>query len=376
MSNTLQSRIFFAAVDPYVERKIPVPTETALAGKEGIIRWGKDNRYPEYLLDLYNNAATLRSVINGCADYIAGDDVAFDGDTARKMNKTGDLPRDIVRLVGTDLKRTGGFALEVIRDKAGRVLETYYIDLRFLRTNKDCTVFWYSERWGKANPAPVMMPAFMPEVGEKWASLDEQARKYHAASIYYYKEDRTQTYPSPCYRASIPACEIEKNVDDFHLTALENGFVSSAVINMNNGVPTSDQEKEEIERNINEKFSGHQNAARIMVCFNDNKDVATTIEEFKVEDFGERYKALESSSRQKIFTAFRAHPALFGIPTQTDSLNLSSENYEQVFRLFNRTQIRPAQRAITDAFDRIYGQKGVLTITPLSIDGTGEAIVQ
>lgn len=381
MSNTSQTdtgrrRILFAAVDPYIQRNIPKPVESQLSGREGIIRWGRDNRYPDYLLDLYNNVATLRSVINGCADYIAGDDAAFLGDTAARMNRAGDVPRDIVRLLGVDFKRTGAFALQVIRDATGAVAEVYYIDLRFLRWNKDATAFWYSERWGRSNPDPILMPAFLPDLAARWGELEDGQRAAHVSSIYLYKEDRTQVYPSPCYRASIPSCEIERNIDDFHLNALENGFTASAVINFNNGVPPSDEEKEEIERNINEKFSGHENAARILVSFNDSKDVATTIDEFKVEDFGDRYKALESSSRQKIFTAFRAHPALFGIPTQTDSLNLASEDYEIVFKMFNRTQVRPAQRAIADAFDRIYGQPGVLTITPFSLDGTGETNVK
>jgi hypothetical protein len=44
--------------------------------------------------------------------------------------------------------------------------------------------------------------------------------------------------------------------------------------------------KEEIERNLNEKFSGAQNGGRIMVSWNKNKESATDIVEFKVEDFG------------------------------------------------------------------------------------------
>jgi hypothetical protein len=73
---------------------------------------------------------------------------------------------------------------------------------------------------------------------------------------------------------------------------------------------------------------------------------------------------------QRIFTGFRANPNLFGIPTE--NLGFSSEEYESAFRLFNRTHVRPIQKKIADAYDKIYGQKGVLTIVPFSMDeGSG-----
>ena len=84
------------------------------------------------------------------------------------------------------------------------------------------------------------------------------------------------------------------------------------------------------------------------------------------DDFGEKYKSSATNSRQKIFTAFRANPNLFGIPT--DSLGFSQEEYESSFRLFNRTMIRPVQMMIADAYDKIYGRVGVLTITPFSME--------
>ncbi|MGD7407521.1 hypothetical protein ACQCP7_25950, partial [Ralstonia pseudosolanacearum] len=81
-----------------------------------------------------------------------------------------------------------------------------------------------------------------------------------------------------------------------------------------------------------------------ILSWNANKESAATIESVKIEDFGARYDALAKRCRQEIFTAFRANPNLFGIPTE--SLGFSSEEYESAFKLFNRTQIRPCQRKI------------------------------
>jgi hypothetical protein len=367
MNKQAKANFSFAAINPYAESNIITPKETLYTGRE-YVEWGDGNQYPEYLQALYDNVPTLQSIIEGCVDYVAGDAVSIlplnDSLEDGKMNVKGDSIEEQVRSVGGDLFLTGGFALQVIRNATGGVAEVHYIDMRFLRCNKECNVFYYSENWSKGGRRNVVVyPAFMPNLD--WNALSDEERNRHASSILYVKRSNKKTYPVPCYAAAVKACEIERCVDDFHLNAINNGFTGSYIINFNNGVP-EDAIKEEIEDSFNEKFSGHENAGRIGFSWNPNKESATTIEKVEVEDFGEKYKSLESNSRQKIFTAFRANPNLFGIPTE--SLGFSQEEYESAFRLFNRTMIRPAQKLIADAYDKIYGRAGVLTITPFSLE--------
>ena len=56
-------------------------------------------------------------------------------------------------------------------------------------------------------------------------------------------------------------------------------------------------------------------------------------------------------------------------------LSFNIEEFEQAFKLYNRTAIRPVQRMIADAYDRIYGQPGVLNIVPFSLGGETEQTV-
>lgn len=367
-----KANISFAAINPYAESNIITPKETKYTGKE-FVEWGDGNQYPEYLQALYENVPTLKSIIDGCVDYAVGDGVSIlpltDTLPNGVMNLKGDTIVEQVRDVSFDCFFAGGLALQVIRNGYGDPVETHYIDMRFLRANKECTVFYYSENWSKGGKKDVIVyPAFMPNLD--WNALTDEERNRHASSILYVKKSHKKTYPIPCYAAAVKACEIERCVDDFHLNAINNGFTGSYIINFNNGVP-EDNIKEEIEDSFNEKFSGHENAGRIGFSWNPNKESATTIEKVDVEDFGEKYKSLEANSRQKIFTAFRANPNLFGIPTE--SLGFSQEEYESAFRLFNRTMIRPIQTMIADAYDKIYGKTGVLTIKPFTL---GESVTE
>ena len=379
MSNTEQNkparaRISFAAIDPYIDTNIILPVEKFVSAKD-LMEWGTRNSYPDYLLDLYNNVPTLRAIINGNIDFIAGDDVSIQPLTQHLpngiMNNRGDHIREQIKDISKDYEIYGGFALQIIRNLIGEVAEVYYIDMRFLRTNKEGNVFYYCEDWSKSVRKDVVVyPAFIPNLN--WDALDDEARNRNASSILYVKNIHTQVYPAPLYAASIKACEIERLIDDFHLSDINNHFVSSAIINFNNGIPDDDV-KEQIEREFTEKFCGASNGGRTAFSWNPNKESATDIVELEVKDFGERYKSLSDHSRQQIFTAFRANPNLFGIPTEGNGF--ANEQYAESFKLYNRTQIKPVQRMIADAYDKIYGQPKVLTIVPFSMDGESEGNV-
>ena len=371
-NNSRRSAFSFAAIDSYLETNIVSPVEKVLAGRD-MVEWGTRNAYPDYLLDLYNNVPTLRSIINGNIDYVAGDDVTImplqEEFTNQEMNMRGDTIREQVKDIAKDFEIYGGFALQVIRNLAGEVAEVYYIDMRYLRTNKEGDVFYYSEKWGKSSRTDmVVYPAFLPKI--EWEKLSDEERNRHASSILFVKNVHTQVYPAPLYAASVKACEIERLIDEFHLSDINNHFVSSAIINFNNGDP-GQEIKSEIERGFNEKFCGASNGGRVAFSWNPNKESATDIVEFKMEDFGERYKALSQHSRTQIFTSFRAIPLLFGLTSEVNT-GFSTEEFEQSFKLYNRTQIQPIQRMICDAYDKIYGQRGVLTIRPFSLGGDTE----
>lgn len=364
--DTPNIHIGMAAIGRYVEDNIVRPVEVTGNGRK-FVQWGENNSYPNYLLELRNSVPTLGSVIAGCVDYLVGNGVTLDAqllqaDGYESVNRYGETAEDLVTKLGDDLFMYGGFAMQVIRNNGGTVAELYHLDLRHLRMNEDRSVFFYSEDFGKRYLRPgrmIVYPKFM---------LDSDA----AASVLYFCRDFRQVYPSPCYRSAVKACEMERCTDDYHLNSVLNGFAGSVMVNFNNGIPT-DEVKEEIEEMFNEKFSGPQNAGRVVFSWNHDKESATTIESVDAPDFDAKYQALEKHSRQEIFTAFRANPNLFGIPTE--GTGFSSEEYESAFKLFNRTMIRPAQKDIIRAFARIFG-RDCLSIEPFSMEDNRDSTVE
>ena len=66
--------MFFASLNPYLERNIILPTESNIKG-QNFVEFGDRNQYPNYIWNLYSSVSTLQSIINGTVDYVLGDGI-------------------------------------------------------------------------------------------------------------------------------------------------------------------------------------------------------------------------------------------------------------------------------------------------------------
>ena len=356
-----RTAVAFASLGSYLESRVVEATEKKNRVYD-FIEWGEDNLYPQYLLSLYRNVASLRSVVNGSVDYVVGNNIT--SQVSLLMGEVNDEAQtiiDIVAQIARDYYVYGGFAIEVMRNKFGNVASLRSLDFTKVRTDKHNKVIYYSDDWDNSRRKMLVLPHYVAD------------HKDIETSVLYVKNTHYQTYPEPLYVASLKSCEVERAIDDYHLNAINNNFSASYIINFNNGEPEEAQ-KREIVKGLTDKFTGQQNAGRIMACFNTSSENATTLQKLEQDNFGERYTALAKHCRQQIYTAFRANPNLFGIPTE--SLGFSSEEYAEAFKLYNRTQIRPVQAMIVDAFDKIFGVKGSITIVPFSLEDSTDRAVE
>ena len=340
----------FAAIDKVIVNSIPKLTQNEYRSKN-YIYYGDDNKYCDYLWGLFNDCSTLRTVVNGTSSYVSGDDAKCNVPGFLTANKKGDTFRNIIKWLDRDFNIYGGCAFQVLRNLAGQVSEIYYIDFRYLRSDKKNECFWYSEEFSKPygrTTKAIVYPKFIPGGNAP-------------ASIVYIKNDIGGTYPTPTYSGAIKACEIERHIDDLHLNSLENGFMGSYIISFLSGMPT-DEQRSEIEKNVTEKFSGTANAGRILLNFSDGPDTAAKVERLDVTDFSEKYQAASERARTTIYQAFRAQGQLFG--DMSASTGFNEIEFKTAWDLYNSTVVRDQQRMLCDEFDRVFGMKGSITIDP------------
>ena len=351
----------FAAIDKKIVESIPELTQDTARNKD-YVYYGSDNTYPDYLWNLYNDVSTLKTIIDGTADFITGDDVHCNIPGMEvQVNRKGDTMRDLIKWLSKDYEIYGGCAYEVIRNKNGRPSELNYIDFRYLRTDRKNQSFYYSEdydkKWVRSSKV-LVYPKFVKDATD-------------VSSIVYIKNTTSTPYPIPRYSGAIRAAEIERHIDDYHLSSLENGFSASYIINFLSGIPT-DEVKAEMEKSVNEKFCGTGNTGRIMLNFAASKDNMATVQKLDATDFGEKYKAAADRARQQIYTSMGAVPALFGLVSE--STGFSSQEFTEAFALYNATTVRNIQRTLIDSLDKVFDMKGTVTIDTFSINTTNNTV--
>lgn len=187
----------------------------------------------------------------------------------------------------------------------------------------------------------------------------------NAISIFYFKGNKSRSvYGTPMWSASIKNVMIDIAITDFHQNELDNNFLGSKLISFNNGMP-DDEMKLEVEKNLNEKFSGAENAGRIMISFAQSKDNAPEVISLASDDFDKRYETLEKRNKEQIFVAFRATPLLFGLVSESNGF--ATNEYKDSYKLFAKNVVSSIQQDITNSFDKIFQTKNSITITPFTI---------
>ena len=318
------------------------------------VAYGEDNNYFQYLIDRYNGSATNNAIINGMTELMYGKGLSAT-DASRKPEAYAQMmslfKRSCLRKVTFDLKALGQAAFQIIYNKdKSKIVQVAHMPietLRFEKMNEDGEVcgYYYSKDWTKIRKRgyePTRIPAFGH--GEKGDALEIYCIKPYRSGFYYY---------SPVdYQGGITYAELEEEVANYHINNIKNGLSPSMLINFNNGVPT-EEERELIERRIIQKFSGTSNSGKFILAFNDNKEMAASIEPVQLSDASEQYQFLADESMRKLMVAHRVtSPMLMGIKDQS-GLGNNADELKTASLLFHNTVIRPFQEMILDAIDDI-----------------------
>ena len=80
----------------------------------------------------------------------------------------------------------------------------------------------------------------------------------------------------------------------------------------------------------------------------------------------QKFHTLNDSTKQEIFTAFRAQPMLFGLLPDNTAFNRIE--FLESFELYNKTVIKPIQKVIMNVINTVYNTIDSIKIIPFSLD--------
>ena len=320
------------------------------------------NNYPAYLTYLYNRSSKQNAFINGKVHYICGNGVGFDAhglnieakasvnDFLNKPNDNGDTLKDVIQKSVLDKKLYGGFYLEIVWNKSGKSFEIYHMAYNSLRKAKNDDGYWYSKDWAnkkqdEETTGLKYIDAFTPEGGT-------------GSQIYCAKEYRPDLdyYPLPDYLASCVYAEIDVELSNYRLNAIKSGFNAGTIISFNNGRPT-DEERENIEDKLKEKFVGTDQANSLLINFSASKESAPTIARLAPQNVDTQLDSLNEQVTQELIIGHRiSNPLLVGVktPGELGGTNQISES----FLLYRSTYIEPNQKEIEKEFNYLLTLKG------------------
>lgn len=325
--------------------------------RKGWVGYGEGNHFPQYLIELYNTSPVHGALVNSIAFMIAGKE--FTASTTLAVREIQRLKLDkILKATALDLKLQGGFYWEVIwsmdRSTIAQINHLPFENCRLACSddNDDVTGVWYSRDWNdtrKKKNNPHYIPMF--DINTK----DENPKQVlfqHSMMI------GSEYYPKPDYIGSINWIELTRQISEYHVNNILNGFFPSLIASFNNGIPTLEEQRM-IKQQLQMSIQGAENAGKVLTFFNEERDRGVEFSAFPISDADKQYEFLSTEATNQILVGHRVtSPLLFGI-RDGGGLGSNTDEMKTSFRLFSKQVIDPFQRIICDGVDTLFNAMGI-----------------
>jgi hypothetical protein len=326
--------------------------------RKGWVSYGEANAFPQYLIELYNESPIHGALVNSISYMIAGREMT--ASTPQAVNEIKRLSIDkIVNATALDLKLHGGFYWEVIwsmdRTTIAQVNHLPFENCRLACSDEDDSItgVWYSRDWSdmrKKKNVPNYIPMFNEDHKD---ALPKQVLFVHHMMV------GSEYYPKPDYVGAINEIEKMRQLSEYQVNLILNGFFPSLIASFNNGIPSL-EEQHMIKNQLTASIQGAENAGKVLTFFNEERDRGVEFTPFPVSDMDKQFTTLVDQAVESILVSHRVtSPLLFGV-RDGGGLGSNTDEMKTALRIFSRQVIDPFQRLITDATETLLASFGVI----------------
>ena len=335
---------------------------------DGLVKWGKNNLYPQYLNWLYYTCAVHQGIVNRKTAFILGKGLEED-----ETNK------DTIKLFKSSLKRI------ILNNE---ISDSYYVELGLNFTNKETVrkVTLLSFETVRVKDDGTY------EVCEDWTDNNSEIRTLRTyqskqpedqSVIFAFKTKPLQYllggegrkisksyYPEPSYKGGVKSILTDIEAVDYQYSSFRNSFAVGTIVNMNMGNTPDPKDRRKIEDEIVDNATGSENASGVMVFFNNGKDTETTVVQLSGDQLHERYTRMSEDVRDNILKSHGViSPSLFGFQSG-GSFNQSEMDIAYI--LMKDDYFLQRQKEVLEVVnfvDEINGGNGNIQFTEYSIKG-------
>ena len=325
--------------------------------RKGWVNYGESNAFPQYLIELYNESPVHGALVNSISYMIAGRELTASTPQAVKEISRLNLDK-IIHPTSLDLKLHGGFYWEIIwsmdRSTIAQINHLPFENCRLACSDDEDDVVgvWYSRDWNdmrKKKNTPHYIPIFDVNTNEQ---EPKQVLFVHSLMV------GSEYYPKPDYVGAINEIEKMRQLSEYQVNLILNGFFPSLIASFNNGIPSLEEQhmiKNQLQRNI----QGAENAGKVLTFFNEERDRGVEFTPFPVNDMDKQFTTLVDQSMEAILVSHRVtSPLLFGV-RDGGGLGSNTDEMKTAMRIFQRQVIEPFQRLITGAVEEVLSAFGV-----------------
>jgi hypothetical protein len=325
--------------------------------RKGWVNYGEGNAFPQYLIELYNESPIHGALVNSISYMIAGRELT--ASTPQAVKEISRLNLDsIIHPTSLDLKLQGGFYWEIIwsmdRSTIAQVNHLPFENCRLACSDEEDDVVgvWYSRDWTdmrKKKNTPHFIPMFDVNTNE---AEPKQVLFVHSLMV------GSEYYPKPDYVGAINEIEKMRQLSEYQVNLILNGFFPSLIASFNNGIPSL-EEQHIIKNQLQMSIQGSENAGKVLTFFNEERDRGVEFTPFPVSDMDKQFTTLVDQSMEAILVSHRVtSPLLFGVRAG-GGLGSNTDEMQTAMRIFQRQVIEPFQRLITSAVEEVLASFGV-----------------
>ena len=343
--------------------------------------YGKDNLYPQRMLELLNNSPTGRTCCNRYATFIEGGGLLDQKLAEFVCNRQRETVAELLHLVSLDLSQFRGFALHVNYDMMGQIIEVQHVPFEACRLEEEddlghVAYINYHPDWagqktrgGKRisvtadnvqklyvfNPNPFVVLDQVEEAG----GMDK-----YLGQILWYSMDGRYKYPKPIYDPVVTCLSTDDGLDNVKYRNVRNNFLLAGMFvhkkAMQLGIdPETGKQIDTAEDGANtiseslDIFQGDENACAIMdVSINQDEDFPE-FKSFEAQNFDKKFETTEKSTEERIYAAFNQE-VFYCI--RTGKLGFSGTVVNDAFEYYNscveteRSEIAKVLRKVFSRF--------------------------
>lgn len=293
------------------------------------VYYGKDNKLPFYLMQLYKDSPTHSGIVKNKHKFMKGE--GFKDDFV--INEiTGETLSSLYSKISFDYIVYGGFAIRVVEFKGKNQL--YHIDFGKIRVEQtkssldEPTTYYFSDDWETGKSVSTI----------EFSKYGDKPKDAKIGSLFYFYDYNSMNryYPIPEYFGAVKSIMGEIESQNYLISVMDNSYLPRSVFKFKQGF--APEEEQRLMHKMESQYQGVDNAGKPIFLTNLQDTDAIQIDKLDYALLDPNFTVIDESLTQKIVSSHRIPRQLATLNSPTGFSN-SGEELRVAFEVFYKTVI-------------------------------------